>query len=36
MVAMRTKSENTIDLMNFDNGIYFIHVLQNNTIVYRN
>jgi hypothetical protein len=36
MVATKAKSVNTIDLMNFDNGIYFIHVLQNNTIVYRN
>ncbi len=36
MVAIKANSVNTIDLMNLDNGIYFIHVLQNNTIVYRN
>jgi hypothetical protein len=35
MVAIKANSVNTIDLMNLDNGIYFIHVLQNNTIVYR-
>jgi hypothetical protein len=36
MLATKAKSVNTIDLMNVDNGLYFIHVLQNNAIVYRN
>ena len=36
LLATKAKSVNTIDLMRFDNGIYFIHVLQNNAIVYRN
>jgi hypothetical protein len=36
MLSTKAKSVNTIDLMKFDNGIYFIHVLQNNKIVYRN
>jgi hypothetical protein len=36
MLATKSKSVNTIDLMRFDNGIYFIHVIQNNKIVYSN
>ena len=36
ILSTKAKSINTIDLLGFDNGIYFIHVTQNNTIVYRN
>ena len=36
LLTIKAKSINNIDLLNFDNGIYFIHVTQNNNIVYRN
>ena len=34
ILRIKAKSINSIDLLRFDNGIYFIHVLQNNRIVY--